>query len=255
MARMIRTRTTRDTSDYAPEPEKEETESRPRRSRGVASDDSGSRVRGRGDTAVAKKRTGPKGSGWAGYKTIKENTKSSDFPDNFKPSEEKKLVKFLEDEPLVTYEQHWVQEIHEGKRSFACLGDDNCPLDEYGHRTRSMSVFNLVDMSEEDPKVKTLTCGPMLAEILFNHSVDPQTGPLTKGYWALASKTDNSKKGNKTTYTVLPVKERDVLDDWGVDPLSPEELSSFEDDLFEEEDVLHFDSVSDLRAIAEQYLG
>jgi hypothetical protein len=38
-------------------------------------------------------------------------------------------IAFLEEEPFFTFNQHWVNEITNGRKSFVCLGDDNdCPL-------------------------------------------------------------------------------------------------------------------------------
>ena len=51
---------------------------------------------------------------------------SSDFPTDFRFSEEPQLIKFLEDAPFAIYEQHWIER-PKGKKSFVCLGD-NCRL-------------------------------------------------------------------------------------------------------------------------------
>src|ERR1039458_730410 len=49
-------------------------------------------------------------------------------------------VAFLEEEPFATYNQHWVNEITDGRKSFVCLGeDDDCPLCVIGLGTRNRS--------------------------------------------------------------------------------------------------------------------
>jgi hypothetical protein len=254
MARMARTRTARDTNDYVAPADEESDE--PTHGRGRSRDTSSDSRPARGSSRSAveqKKTTPPKAKGWKGYDEMK--TKQGDFPDDFKLSSEVKIVKFLDDEPLVTYHQHWVDEIKEGKRSFNCLGED-CPLDEYGHKARSMAVFNVVDMSVDPPAVKTLTTGPMLSDILKNLSEEKATSPLNRDdlYWAMSQKR-GSGKGNKTTYNVQAIKGRDLAEDWdGLAPLSEEELQEYEQDMFDD-DIVHYDTRDKLREIAEEYLA
>ena len=46
--------------------------------------------------------------GWDAFDTL-IRSEGSDFPTDFKFSEEPVLVKFLQDQPFAVYEQHWIE--------------------------------------------------------------------------------------------------------------------------------------------------
>lgn len=169
----------------------------------------------------------PVSSGWDGYKRAREA--SSDFPDELKVDEEAMLIKLLEDSPFATWNQHWIDEL-QGKKSFTCLQED-CPLCDIGDKPRAMAAFNVVLMSEGKPSVLVWKVGPMVAGQLKNLNKDKKTGPLTKFYWSVSKTTGKGK----TTYNIIPVKERDLEEDWEVEPLTPKEIkrhrkSSYDND-------------------------
>lgn len=149
--------------------------------------------------------------GWsAARKTIKENTT---YTDDFKFEEEDQVVKFLDNEP-VSYMQHWINERKSGKKSFICIGDD-CPLcDDLGHKPSFRAAFSVINLSVEGNPVQILQAGSKLTDVLGKHNEDRRKGPLTEHFWAL------SKTGTSTTtqhFTEF-VRERDLVDDWDIDP-------------------------------------
>ena len=161
------------------------------------------------------------GKGWKSFKDNK--AKTSSFPTRFTPDEENRLIKFIEDEPFATYNQHWIDG-RPGKKSFICIGDD-CPLCNIGDRPTPYAVFNIIDLSEDAKgELKTLEARPTLAGLIEVESKDKRFGPLTKGYYSIRR---TGKKGKVTT-TIKPVKVRDVEEDFDVKPLSDAALAAFE---------------------------
>lgn len=177
----------------------------------------------------SSKKDSPVRSGWEGHNKTK--AAAGDFPEDFKIEKEPKLVKFLEDEPFASYRQHWIE--RQGKKSFTCIEED-CPLCNAGDRPSAKTCFNVLSLSEGGKPVnKVLTVGVRLGEQLRGFATDRKTGPLTRLYWSM-SKTG---KGGKTSYNVVPVKERDLEEDWEIDPLDEDEIEAFEENLYGEEAV------------------
>lgn len=155
-------------------------------------------------------------SGWKAALDAAKNS-GGGFTNEFKFTEDAQLVKFLDNEPFAVYEQHWIE--RQGKRSFICLGAD-CPLCDKGDTPKSKTAFSVLNLSAEEPTVEMLVAGPTMLTQLAGLDSDTKTGPLDRAFWAL------SKKGQKkqTTYQFLPVKPRDLDEDWGVDQAEMEAL-------------------------------
>ena len=169
------------------------------------------------EDAVAE-RTSAVPSGW---KAALEASKSDGkrFTNEFKFTEDAQLVKFLSSEPFAVYDQHWIE--RQGKRSFICLSKDprGCPLCEKGDETRPKVAFSVLNLSAEEPVVEMLVASPTLTKQLAGLDGDPKTGPLDRLYWALT----RAGSGKQVTYNCLPVKPRDLDEDWGADPTEVEE--------------------------------
>jgi hypothetical protein len=58
-----------------------------------------------------------------------------------------------------------------------------------------------------------LIAGSRLYQALHAAHFSPQ-GPLTKGYWAIS----RTGKMAATVYTITPIKERDLEEDWKINP-------------------------------------
>ncbi len=161
-------------------------------------------------------------AGWDAARKAMANS-GKGFTKEFKFSEEPTLVKFLDGKPFAVYAQHWLNE-KEGRKSYVCLGH-RCPLcNVLGHSPSKKIAFSVLNFGTEgdDPEVQILAVGPRFAGQLERLHSDKKTGPLDgrDRFWALS----RSGKGTSTSYSALPVKERDLADDWD---LSPEDVAGF----------------------------
>ena len=178
----------------------------------VAEEETGSEEAGEEESIVPVAR---------GRKAINSKRQNSDSSAYFRWPEtdgEPVVVKFLDEEPW-SYNQHWVQERATGRKSFPCIGED-CPLCEIGIQARQKIVYSLVNLSSKDgPTVQTWEVAPTLDDVLLHHDQDVKTGPLSRMFWALArTKGARSSSFAKYNYTFTPIKQRDLEEDWGIDP-------------------------------------
>lgn len=156
----------------------------------------------------------------------------SDFPNQFTVEEDEKLIKFLEDEPCANYKQHWADWMPKGsKLSYTCPGED-CPIcDEVGDRPDLKTCFNVIDFTDpEHPEVKLLVVGMKVEQLIEKLHNDPKTGPLTKGYFAIYKSGDKKR----TQTNLRPVKERDLPDDWDLEPLTDKQIAKYEEKCWDE---------------------
>jgi hypothetical protein len=180
-------------------------------------------------------------SGWEA--ALKASESTGKFTNEFKFTEQKQLVKFLDSKPFAVYDQHWIE--RKGKKSFTCLGAD-CPLCKIGDIPRPKIAFSVVNLSAEEAVVESLVASPTLVKQLASLDKDPKTGPLDRIYWS-CSKTGDNKQ---TSYQTLPVKARDLGEDWGVDQVEVEQVV----DTFEPltSAVISFTSRGELEKIASE---
>jgi hypothetical protein len=203
-----------------PRDDEEEEEERPRRRRPRDDEE---------EEEPDEDSTGAVRAGWDGYKHQK--AKGGDFPEELKITDEPELVKFLEEGPFASYRQHWIDNPPNGirKKSWTCVETD-CPLCDMGDRPRLLTAFNIVHLSTGgDPENKILVLGTKATGQLLNFAEDRKTGPLSKLYYAL-SKTG---KNQATAYNIVPVKERDLKEDWDMEPLSDDELDEAEAKMYD----------------------
>lgn len=154
--------------------------------------------------------------GWTAAKKAVEKV-SSAYATDFKFTEDVQLIKFLSPEPM-SFSQHWVQRT--GKKSFICMGTEDCPLCRAGNKPESKFAFSVVPLSDEEPNVKLMVVGLRLTGQLEKLNSDPKTGPLDRLFWAVSK----SGQGAKTTYSIMPVKSRDLAEDWDLDAADVTEL-------------------------------
>jgi hypothetical protein len=154
-------------------------------------------------------------AGWgAASKLMKPKEKSGGYATDFKFSEQPTLIRFLEDGPFYSYEQHWIDRT-EGRRSFVHLGDDDPLAVIAGSKPRAKFAFNVLVLSDEEPNVQILTAGITLARILIAAHEDPKRGPLTKFDWAIS----RLGMGRDTQYIVERVRrDTDLAEEWELDP-------------------------------------
>ena len=156
--------------------------------------------------------------GWDAFDSLVQEN-SSEFPTDFKFSEEPQLVKFLEDQPFASYEQHWIER-PKGKKSFVCIGDA-CPLcDVLGDKPRGKFSFNVLVLSGDVQGVQILTAPPSLARQIKKAHDDERKGPLSKEFWEIS----RMGTGPTTNYTMEFVRGRDLAEEWSLNLDEVQEL-------------------------------
>jgi len=165
-------------------------------------------------------------SGWEAASTITTQaaplTKKT-YVDDFKFKDgEYQIVKFLDQNgPFAVYKQHFLQQKTEGKRSYISLGANDPLTTRLGSKPEEKRAFSIVNFSlPEGPQRQKLIATPRLWKSLHAAHFSPQ-GPLIKNYWAL------TRTGIKqtTAYNIVPVKGRDLVDDWNI-PFSEQEADA-----------------------------
>jgi hypothetical protein len=156
--------------------------------------------------------------GWDAFDSLVQEN-SSDFPTDFKFSESPQLVKFLEDQPFASYEQHWIER-PKGKKSFVCIGEA-CPLcDVLGDKPRGKFAFNVLVLSGEVQGVQIITAPPSLARQIKKAHDDERKGPLSKEFWEVS----RLGSGPTTQYTLNFVRGRDLTEEWKLSTDAVQEL-------------------------------
>ena len=156
-------------------------------------------------------------TGWAAAKKAVEKSNQK-FATDFRFDEDVQLIKFIAGEPM-TFMQHWIN--RPGKKSFISIGEGD-PLIEVGSKPDQKFAFTVLNLSDEDPQLQLMVVGVRLCGQLEKLASNPKTGPLDRPdmYWAVSK----SGTGTKTSYSLMPVKERDLADDFGLDPVKVAEL-------------------------------
>jgi hypothetical protein len=186
-------------------------------------------------------------SGWSAAKKAVANA-SKTYTADFKFEENVQLIKFLSAEPM-SFLQHWVN--RPGKKSF--IGWDGDPLCRVGNKPEQKFAFTVVNLTdlEEEPQVQLMVVGVRLCGQLEKLNADKKTGPLDRPdiYWAVSK----SGQGTKTSYSIMPVKERDLVEDWEIDPAAASQLLSSLKPLGP--DALRVASKTELEEIAKEILA
>ena len=156
-------------------------------------------------------------TGWnAAKKAVAKSTKT--FATDFKFDEDVQLIKFISEDPM-TFMQHWVN--RPGKKSFISIGEGD-PLIEVGSKPDQKFAFTVLNLSDEEPQTQLMIVGVRLCGQLEKLASNAKTGPLNRPdmYWAVSK----SGQGTKTSYSLVPVKERDLAEEWEIDPVAASEL-------------------------------
>lgn len=205
-------------------------------------------------------------SGFAAYRQKKRS--GGGFTEEFKPWDKDNhawLIKIGEDGPFDSYNQHYIRDMPDGeRRSFVCFDDeyfsddkhykDGCPLCEIGESARTYTLFNIINLDNPNKPVHQVwSTPPSVADELERMSEEKKTQPLNREdlYFEVVAK--KSKK--KVTYTVTPVKARDLPEDYNVEPLEADELEEFEKNFYTDRSAItKVDSWEDLDDLAESLL-
>jgi hypothetical protein len=182
-------------------------------------------------------------TGWKAAKTaVAKSTKA--FATDFRFDEDVQLIKFISDEPMA-FMQHWVN--RPGKKSFISIGEDD-PLIAVGSKPDPKFAFTVLNLSDEDPQLQLMVVGVRLCGQLEKLASNTKTGPLNRAdlYWAVSK----SGQGTKTSYSIVPVKERDLAEEWEIDPVAAAELIKTIKPLGP--DALHTSTKAELAEIARE---
>lgn len=216
--------------------------------RSADSADDTPRTRREGSTTSATRTTTVVRSrgGWDSYDKAKEEADSnSRFPERFKPDEDPRLIKFLDPAPFTAFAQHW-----HAKRSYPCPApEEECPIcDLTGDRPQKQFGFNVLDLEDpDDPQVKVWWVGVRVAGQIKKFAEEKKTAPVDRSdlYWEVS----RSGTGSETTYSLLPIKARDLEEDWEMEPVSAPDMEVFVSKKYDE-DVLWFPKYERLLKVA-----
>lgn len=189
--------------------------------------------------------------GWGNVEQVR--SADSPFAQRLKVDQDPVLVKFLEDEPYTSYRQHWINE-RQGQKSFTCISDmhaKGCPLCDAGHRPSARFAFNVALLDESgDPVIKSYEVGPRDIDTLKNFHTDPRQGPLPKHYWAIS----RTGKGATSQRVHQMVRERDMEEEWDIEPLTDEQIEKLMKDVYDA-NIVPIPNRKTLVAIAAEDLG
>lgn len=145
-----------------------------------------------------------------------------------------KLIKFMDESPVVRFNRHWIPGKGYSNCPVSILTEDTCPLCDKDHRPSQAFLMNVIDVTEGPDnagewEVKTYTFGVEVRNQLISFLEDERKYPSLDHencYWEIRQVTD-SGSGRKST-KIMPVKARDLPDDYDLEPLTEEELEGIE---------------------------
>jgi hypothetical protein len=199
-------------------------------------------------------------SGWGGKKRVIDEM-PSDFAPTFSVTEDRTIIKFLQEGPAANFKQHWCDWIEEGKRAFLCRKVE-CPLCEIGHKPSARFAFNILDFTDpENPRNAVLIVGIKVANVIEAKAKDRVTSPLNNPniYYAISKTSDKKgsarRRGGTTQTNLEPVKARDLAEDYDIDPLTKDEHEKWSDGCFDREMIIQPSTLDDLEKAADSYGG
>lgn len=176
----------------------------------------------------------PVSSGWGAPTEERRETVKAPFLDL---KNGKLVIKIHDNEPTVNFWQHYV---NSQNKYLTCSSEREgsrilspCPLCDAGHYAGQQFRMNVTDM-DAPKEVKTWTFGRMVAGILQGLSEDKALNDSNRYFNVWRTKPSN---GGTWTYTILPLKARDLQEDFGLEPLNEDELDTLADGLYGEETV------------------
>lgn len=206
------------------------------------------------------------GRGGRGFGAWKKAVKDSGKEyNNFQvPADQVKVIAFMEAENFDFVFRHWVPTVTDDGRTIRvprnCIEDPDkevrCPLCDVGDEPKPVALFNIVDL-DEPGKVQLWEAGKEVmkrVEKLFTTLQDipeDRGGPLALNSPGVYAAVSREKKSNGYwEYTVDRVKERDLDEDHGLDPLTEDQLEAALGRL-NDSSVLKFNTVEELRELAD----
>lgn len=190
----------------------------------------------------------PRRSSKGGFQRFKkEKSQNSNYPNWAKLTDEEVVYKFLDDEPVAVWGQHWA-----GGRSWTCANTeddmDRCPLCDKGSPVTSQAAFNVIELSEDDAVLRVLRAGSLLVQLIESKASSKTKGPLGKHYWALSAVGEKKKN-----YSMEVVREADLVKEWDYQPLDEDELDSFDAKAYAENRIVQPVDMIELKKIAKSF--
>jgi hypothetical protein len=167
-------------------------------------------------------------SGWGA--PAEERRETVKAPNLILKDKGKRIVKILDDEPPVKYKRHY---LNSTKRYYTCL-QQGCPLCQAGVRASWTFMINVVDMTDDPSEVKAWTFGNEVATQLQSHAEDRD---ITDSKWYFHVYHEKIANRDAPATRVLPLKARDVEEDYSIQALTEDELATLEDECYGEEIV------------------
>jgi hypothetical protein len=168
-------------------------------------------------------------AGWGA--PVPERRETAKFESLVLGGKGKRIVKILDEVPAVKYGRHYIKSAGPKGKYYTCLNDEffqgDCPLCAEGLRRSQSYVMNVVDLIEDPDKVVAWVFGNEVSTALQSLTENPQGD-----YWALNSDDRyfhvyHEKLPNRDAPAtrVLPLKARDLEDDYGIQPLTESDLA------------------------------
>ncbi|MEU4534307.1 hypothetical protein AB0G15_05485 [Streptosporangium sp. NPDC023825] len=193
---------------------------------------------------------------------------------NFKLGVDEQVFAFADSDAIASYFYHWVNGA-EGRKSFLCLdfdsdedfigreeGDERkCPLCKIGDKKIFRALFNVIALPEEgeEAEVSVLECGITLAGLILDYAESERikdqgglNGPNI--YWEISRKESGAGDKKKYTFNLSAVKERDLMEDFGLQPLTAEQREELQDNLYTA-DIVRRDTYEDLEELVSALHG
>ncbi|NIY68027.1 hypothetical protein [Streptomyces malaysiensis] len=163
----------------------------------------------------------------AGWDAMDRTASASGSDMYLKVTEEAIVIKVLGDGPFDVYNSHWVDEIEDGSKSVRCWATPDCPLCRVGDKAKRFSAcFDVVSLEDPDtPVMKVWEAGIKVARQLKDIATDAKRGPLNRDDLYFTIRKEQKKKS--VEYTLERVKERDLYEEYDVEPLGEEILRAF----------------------------
>lgn len=196
--------------------------------------------------------------GWGTWRQRRAET--SGFADDFKVEyKEKYLIMFLDDAPFAAFNEHWIDEMPKGKKkSYICIGKKaGCPLCvDLGDDAKAQALFNVLEFIDTDdkrePVLKVWQAGSGVVQAI-EENVEADGSGLEGNYFKV-SKSKSGRNG-PTIYSCIPVKERDLPDDWpGTEVMSDEEYDEWQEKKYDKSYV-KMPSKKSLQDVADEVLA
>jgi hypothetical protein len=198
----------------------------------------------------------------------------------FRVEKDTRLIGFLEEENFASANRHWIEIIDSetGKKRLTvkiCIKgidgvdkrpelpdgktDMGCPLCKVGDSPKATAYFNVVDLTDpSEPLVWEATTDPFnkiarrydLREKNGQHLNDPDI------YWAISKEKNGANDKGVTVYSVDPVKERDLAEDWpSVTPLTDSDRGRLVELMATEEGYIKYPDFEHLVTVVGQLAG